>query len=66
MKNILTKIMTKNYDDEDDDDEDDECADLELYEGELGLPGLLVDQVVVVLRRDVERVALLRVELRRV
>ena len=36
---------------------------LELDEGELGLPGLLVDKVVIVLGRDVERVALLGVEL---
>ena len=35
---------------------------LQLYEGELGLSGLLVDQVVVVLGRDVEGVSLLGVE----
>ena len=37
---------------------------LELYQRQLGLPGLLVDKVVVVLGRDVEAVPLLGVELR--
>merc|ERR1712014_325914 len=36
---------------------------LELNKTELSLPRLLIDQVVVVLRRDVERVAFLRIEL---
>ncbi len=36
---------------------------LELYEGELCLPGLMVDEVVVVLGRDVEGVTFLGVEL---
>ena len=37
---------------------------LELNKTELSLPRLLIDQVVVVLRRDVERVAFLRIELK--
>ena len=37
---------------------------LELNKTELSLPRLLIDQVVVVLRRDVERVAFLRIKLK--
>ena len=37
---------------------------LELNKTELSLPRLLIDQVVVVLRQDVERIAFLRIELR--
>ena len=36
---------------------------LELNKTELSLPRLLIDQVVIVLRRDVEQVAFLRIEL---
>ena len=37
---------------------------LELNKTELSLPRLLIDQVVIVLWRDVERVAFLRIELK--
>ena len=37
---------------------------LELNKTELSLPRLLIDQVVVILRRDVERVAFLRIKLK--
>ncbi len=44
--------------------EPNDCARIpHLYERQLGLPDLLVDEVVVVLGRDVEAVALLGVEL---